>query len=225
MASFYWIKLYTEILRDPKMCRLSDRLYRRVVESFLLAGEVERDGVLPPVGDMAWILRLDEGELVQDLETLEKTGILSRMDDGAWCVTNFAERQAAVPVDERMRRMRDRKRKDEYYGDGDEVQQAAVPAPVAGVTAVLPVSDEDVTFRKADKSREESESDKNREETSVPPTSGGAPASSPVLPVEPADGDKKPASKAQDGRIKHPAVVAFRAVTGRFPDKDRKCVV
>ena len=44
MASRYWIKLYHEILEDPKMGRLSDRQFRRVIELFLLAGDCEMDG-------------------------------------------------------------------------------------------------------------------------------------------------------------------------------------
>ena len=39
MPSKYWIKLYHEVLDDPKMARLPDRLYRRCIEVFLLAGK------------------------------------------------------------------------------------------------------------------------------------------------------------------------------------------
>jgi len=42
-----WIKLYHEILDDPKMCKLSDRLYRRVMELFLLAGETNKGEPYP----------------------------------------------------------------------------------------------------------------------------------------------------------------------------------
>lgn len=54
MAAKYWIKLYHEILHDPKMGRLPDNLWRRCIELFLLAGElgaeVDEDdkGHLPP---------------------------------------------------------------------------------------------------------------------------------------------------------------------------------
>ena len=63
MASRYWIKLYHEILDDPKMGRLPDALFRRAIELFLIAGENGRDGGLPALADIAWRLRADEIEL------------------------------------------------------------------------------------------------------------------------------------------------------------------
>jgi len=39
MTGNYWIKLYIEILHDAKMGAMSDRLWRRTIEMFLLAGE------------------------------------------------------------------------------------------------------------------------------------------------------------------------------------------
>jgi len=113
MASNYWIKLYHEILDDPKMGRLSDRLWRRTIEMFLLAGEMNEDGLLPSLGDMAWRLRANEEELGGELEYLCTLGILS--DGGEYRVVNFAERQAAMSDAERMRRHRDSKQKSQYY--------------------------------------------------------------------------------------------------------------
>jgi len=105
MASNYWIKLYHEILDDPKMGRLSDRLWRRTIEMFLLAGEMNEDGLLPSLGDMAWRLRANEEELGGELEYLCTLGILS--DGGEYRVVNFAERQAAMSSTERTRRQRE----------------------------------------------------------------------------------------------------------------------
>ena len=41
MGAKFWIKLYHEILDDPKMGRMPDRLWRRTIELFLLAGELD----------------------------------------------------------------------------------------------------------------------------------------------------------------------------------------
>ena len=115
MQSYYWIKLYHEILHDPKMGRLSDRLWRRAIEVFLLAGENGGDGKLPVLEDMAWTLRAEPTELSADLEQLEKLGILE-MRDELWFVTHFAERQAAADGAERVSRHRNRAKKRRYYG-------------------------------------------------------------------------------------------------------------
>jgi hypothetical protein len=116
MASKYWIKLYHEIIDDPKMGRMPDRLWRRTIELFLIAGEQDEEGTLPKLGDMAYRLRLSDDELQNDLEELQDLNIV-HIDDGIWIVTKFAERQSPVSDAERMRRYRERQRKEEYYGD------------------------------------------------------------------------------------------------------------
>lgn len=92
MAASYYMKLYYEILDDRKMHKLSDRAWRRCLELFLYAGELNENGVLPPHDDIAWRLRVDEGELLEDMETLAAAGILERYGNG-WLVSKFAERQ------------------------------------------------------------------------------------------------------------------------------------
>jgi hypothetical protein len=123
MPSKYWIKLYHEILDDPKMGRLPDALWRRTIELFLLAGDLDADGVLPAVDDMAWRLRVDPAALATDLKALANVGIVTSCDDGCWIVTKFADRQAAATSSERGARFRERQRKQEYYEDRAESEQ------------------------------------------------------------------------------------------------------
>lgn len=106
MTTKFWVKLYIEILDDPKMGRLANHLWRRAVELFLLAGREGNDGALPPVEEMAWILRLSEDKVLEDLHGLAEVGVVHEAEPGVWFVTHFAQRQAAVPVEERVRRFR-----------------------------------------------------------------------------------------------------------------------
>lgn len=115
MASSYWIKLYHEILDDPKMGRLSDHTWRRTIELFLIAGESGDGGFLPPVEDMAWRLRTSVDDVTAILQELETVGITSQTDDG-WLVCNFATRQDKISNADRQRAYRDRKQKQTYYG-------------------------------------------------------------------------------------------------------------
>lgn len=133
MASNYWIKLYHEILHDRKMATLSDHLYRRVIELFLLAGETDQDGALPDVADMAWILRADEPALLDDLRALAKVGITTDTDNG-WLVTNFVERQAPSDPEARVRRHRERKAKDAYYSSEQPAPEQSEQPTVEPVT-------------------------------------------------------------------------------------------
>jgi hypothetical protein len=118
MAGLPWVKLYTEILHDPKMGRLSDHLWRRVGELFLMAQENNAGGYLPEVSDMAWVLRTSDDALLKDLEALAAPGVaIIKEVDKQWFVTNFAFRQDADSNAERQKRYRERKQKATYYGN------------------------------------------------------------------------------------------------------------
>lgn len=114
MASNYWIKLYIEILNDPKMARLSDHLFRRAIELFLLAGSHGQDGSLPTVQDMSWQLRATPQKLTADLQALQAVGILDQIDS-AWIVTHFEARQSPAETKERSKRYRDTRKQTSYY--------------------------------------------------------------------------------------------------------------
>lgn len=126
MPSKYWLKLYHETLDDPKMGRLSDRLYRRTMELFLLAGDTDKDGYLPPLADIAWRLRIPEDALLKDLRGLAEVGIVAEYESG-WLVVNFAKRQAPVPGAERTARFRERQREDQYYDDDPKPEEETEP--------------------------------------------------------------------------------------------------
>lgn len=87
-----WIKLYTEILSDPKMGRMSDKLFRRTIELFLLAGKEDGDGVLPSIDDIAWSLHSSTKEIQTVLDELTNLKIIERKDD-KYLISNFESRQ------------------------------------------------------------------------------------------------------------------------------------
>ena len=92
MGSKYWIKLYHEIVDDPKMGQLSDHLWRRCIELFLIAGDYNKDGQLPSLNDTAWRLRTNAEILEAELNDLSRYGITT-VADGHWGVTKFRDRQ------------------------------------------------------------------------------------------------------------------------------------
>jgi len=114
MPSYSWVKLYHEVLHDPKMGRLTDNLWRRVIEMILLAGENGGTGDLPPVMDMAWTLRLSVEELEANLLQLEKFDIVAQTPTG-WNVTHYTKRQAPIESTERVKSYRERVKKHDYY--------------------------------------------------------------------------------------------------------------
>jgi len=121
MANTFWIKLYLEILDDPKMGALSDRLYRRAIEMFLLAGELENNGYLLPEKNIAWRLRIPFDVLHEDVTLLMENQILE-IDDKGLRVKNFEKWQGCIPIKDRMKRYHDRKQKQVYYGGDNKVE-------------------------------------------------------------------------------------------------------
>ena len=107
MKNRIWIKLYLEILDDPKMGRLPDSLWRFAVECFLLAGKKGDDGVLPAVEDIAWSLHLEEEKVEEYLGELGKVEIVHEEAPGNWVVSHFANRQVSESA-ERVARYRAR---------------------------------------------------------------------------------------------------------------------
>jgi len=115
MASKSWIKLWIEILNDPKMMTLPDELFSLAIKLFLLAGEMEQGGTLPDKHIIAWRLRLEDDVLAERVQSLVKTGILT--DGDGLMVTKFAARQGPDSSTERWQRWNDRQQKDRYYAN------------------------------------------------------------------------------------------------------------
>lgn len=105
-TSMPWIKLYTEILDDVKLSRLTDAQKWRFVQLLLLAGECDAEGALvtgdSPMTpeDVSWRLRIDTQTIVTDLEKLTALGLL-HIEDGAIIISKFADRQGPTQEEKR----------------------------------------------------------------------------------------------------------------------------
>jgi len=108
----HWIKLYVEMNHDPKIGLLTDDLKWRFTSVLLLAGEIDDDGFLPELNDMAWQLHAVPETVAGQMRTLALRGLveLRQHPDGSerWFVTKFAERQAPSTNAERQRQWRKR---------------------------------------------------------------------------------------------------------------------
>jgi DnaD/phage-associated family protein len=148
MKNNYWIKLYYELREDMKVFRLSDSAFRRFILLMLLAGEHDRrDGTLPDIDDISFLLRVDVDQLQSDLYELEQVGIVE-MRGGVPFLVNFAKRQEPKSGAARVAAYRERQRKQEYYG---------------GETSEKRSSNDTVTKRYTDKIRLDKDTDKIRD--------------------------------------------------------------
>jgi hypothetical protein len=112
----YWAKIYIEILDDPKMATLPDRLWRRTIELFLICKKLYPDGHLPPTNQLAWMLRMPTDDLQGDLEQISHTDPPIIIPEASgWFVVNFIKRQSASTPAERMAQKRKREQQQQYY--------------------------------------------------------------------------------------------------------------
>jgi len=120
----YWLKLYTEILEDPKYYRMSDTGKLGMYELFLLAKKsVNGDGELPTVEDIAFYTRRAEEWWNSALTELEKYHIVEKNAEGMFYVRNFKTRQAPIEATERARQNRAIKNKNAYETYASEYEK------------------------------------------------------------------------------------------------------
>lgn len=103
-----WFRLYDEVLDDPKVQRLPDRLFKTWVN--LLCAASRNDGIVPCVADLAFLLRRDETKLAGDLDALMAVGLLDEIE-GAVTPHNWNGRQfQSDKSTERVKRYRNGQR-------------------------------------------------------------------------------------------------------------------
>jgi hypothetical protein len=176
MAAFYWIKVWHELIGDKRVCRLSDHLWRRMIEVFVLAGEEHDGGWLPDVEDMAYELRCSEESLTADLVALEaatrdrrrpERPPVVQLVDGRWFVSNWKKRQEKASDAERQAQCRKRARR------ADERDAAVTPPGHDGVTNRDTAGHDPVTNAVTD---EDAEADTEVQRTEADEEADGDPA-------------------------------------------------
>ena len=103
-----WIKLYTEALHDRKMRKMSRFDKSVFYDLLLLAGQEDKDGLLPDIDDIALELDLKPSEAQKSVINLMKTGVLSKDDDNNLMITHYHDRQKSDSAGyERIKRYRE----------------------------------------------------------------------------------------------------------------------
>lgn len=73
-----WLRLYTEVLNDPKVQNLSDRLFRAWINLLCVASKYR--GVLPEIEELAFLLRIKPAKATVLLEELRAVGLFDEID-------------------------------------------------------------------------------------------------------------------------------------------------
>src|SRR4051812_13144243 len=101
-----WFRLYDEVLDDPKVQRLPDRTFKTWIN--ILCAASRNGGVVPPLKDLAFLLRRDEAKLFTEMAALSVAGLLDDAD-GKVTPHNWSGRQfQSDGSTERVKRFRER---------------------------------------------------------------------------------------------------------------------
>lgn len=145
----YWLKLYTDVLDDPKYFRLSEEAKLGMFELMLVAKKVESGemtGNLPPIDEIAFHTRKTSEHWEKIMPELEAIGFVV-IERDIPKVKNYVKRQGAIPSETRVKQYR-KKRNDGVMGDVTELKREC---------------NEPVTNRNGDKKREEKNKKQNTE--------------------------------------------------------------
>jgi hypothetical protein len=140
-----WIKVWTDILDDPKIGRLSAADRWQFMALCVLAGECDAEGYLANgdaplfIDDIAWRLRERTDDMIASMERLSDAGLLCQDDDGSWFVTNFSKRQGR-PQYEKRRQWRERKQRQREQSPEEPGLQAEPVDESAECPAECPAS-------------------------------------------------------------------------------------
>lgn len=121
-----WFKFYNTALDDPKVQRLAPPVFKTWVNLLCLASR--NHGVIPPLADMAFALRMDEGLADSHLMALIDAGLIDNANGGAM-PHNWDKWQAKKDTTNAERQARYRQRNQEVNAI-NAVSNAVTPVTV-----------------------------------------------------------------------------------------------
>jgi hypothetical protein len=105
-----WFRFYHDAITDPKVQRLPAALFKHWVNVLCVASRNATRGMLPPIVDVAFALRIKPGECLKILNQLGAAGLLETVDDGVIIIHGWDGRQReGDDVASRVRRHRVKK--------------------------------------------------------------------------------------------------------------------
>ncbi len=106
-----WLRLYDELLNDPKVQRLEPSLFKALINLWCLASK--HDGKLPEPADITFALRLsNEADATALTDELLGLGLLDLGEDGVLRPHNWESRQFKSDRDKSAERMRNKRIRD-----------------------------------------------------------------------------------------------------------------
>lgn len=231
-----WFRFYSEALDDPKVQRLPGDLFKAWVNLLCLANKSRVRGVLPSHSDIAFALRMDEGQVAGIIDRLQAAELLEYNAFGDLVPHGWEGRQAAS--DDAAARKRAQRTKIGHAPDTDPDPSGVCPVTSPGTLNGISTETYPVTRPVLDKNRSEEINKNNahagtREETAdavslvaeqpAPPDpqwDAIDPAANHALPERGAHPVPKPSRDDQTVTAYQPIVDAYPPRHGVGPDAE-----
>lgn len=108
-----WLRLYTEVLNDPKVQRLDGETFKGWINLLCVAKEYSDDGILPPLADICFYLRMSESDTKYLLDMLIRANLIEITND-EYTIHAWSQRQYESDNDptryERVKRFREKQK-------------------------------------------------------------------------------------------------------------------
>jgi len=121
---YVWLKLYTDLVNEPKFMQLSDQAKAIYFETYLLAGKSDAFGLITvsetpaTVQDIAWILHRPESDIQESFDALQRAGFIDL--DGGVTITKFKTEQGPS-MDEKRKQWALDQRKSRARAKGEKL--------------------------------------------------------------------------------------------------------
>jgi len=129
---YVWLKIYTDLLDEPKFMQLSDQAKAIYFETYLLAGKSDAFGLVTvsdkpaTVQDLAWTLRRPETDIQESFDALQRAGFVDL--DGGVTITKFKKEQGPS-MDEKRKQWALDQRKSRARAKGEKLPDEPEPEP------------------------------------------------------------------------------------------------
>jgi hypothetical protein len=80
-----WLRLYSDVVSDPKVQRLAAERFKAWINLLCVAGQ--HDGILPPMADLAFTLRIAEDKIASLRADLVEKGLIDALHSAQLGVT------------------------------------------------------------------------------------------------------------------------------------------
>ena len=204
-----WIRLYTELLNDPKVQMLPPDVFKAYINLLCIAGQNDKNGEIPADQmSLAFMLRLPENELDRVIVMLINQKLIDKTENGM-AIHGWKSRQYESDTDptrfERVKRFREKQDKN----DNQKVKRVSHAFRNGNETCIDTDTDTDT----------ETENINNTYTPTVP--DADAPVVETLTPTDPVKKPKAAKTKAlvpkdQQGDLYQKILKTFETVSGQF---------